>query len=182
MKRENQLIRCLLSNFLSQHVLGIIMPIIRRIRQCPTACSAGLYCMHYQPGLPQGHYGYHILWFHLLRGRTPHAVGHGLILLMKDVMMPETCWDSKFDNKHRISCILLVLSLHLMFMMHDHKNLKLLIPCVQPDFFLFVSGWWWLGDWFLHFVFSGLNMEADFCILKGTDHLECCAEECYYCT
>jgi len=25
-------------------------------------------------------------------------------------------------------------------------------------------------------------MEADFCILKGTDHLECCAEECYYCT
>ena len=31
----------------------------------------------------------------------------------------------KFDNKHRISCILLVLSLHLMFTMHGHKNLKL---------------------------------------------------------
>jgi len=26
-------------------------------------------------------------------GRTPHAVGHGLILLMMGVMMPETCWD-----------------------------------------------------------------------------------------
>ena len=34
-----QLIRCLLSNFLSQHVSGIIMPIIRRIRPCPTACG-----------------------------------------------------------------------------------------------------------------------------------------------
>jgi len=30
----------------------------------------------------------------------------------------------KLDNKHRISCILLVLSLHLMFTMHGHKNLK----------------------------------------------------------
>jgi len=45
-------------------------------------------------------------------GRTPHAVGHGLILLMTGIMMPETCWDRKFDNKHRISCILLVLSFH----------------------------------------------------------------------
>ena len=26
-------------------------------------------------------------------GRTPHAVGHGLILLMMGIMMPETCWD-----------------------------------------------------------------------------------------
>jgi len=34
-----QLIRYLLSNFLSQHVSGIIMPIIRRIRPCPTACG-----------------------------------------------------------------------------------------------------------------------------------------------
>jgi len=42
-KRERpnkmQLIRCLLSNFLSQHVSGIVMPIIRRIRPCPTACG-----------------------------------------------------------------------------------------------------------------------------------------------
>jgi len=34
-----QLIWSLLSNFLSQHVSGIIMPIIRRIRPCPTACG-----------------------------------------------------------------------------------------------------------------------------------------------
>ena len=46
-------------------------------------------------------------------GRTPHAVGHSLILLMMCITMSETCWDRKFDNKHRISCILLVPSLHL---------------------------------------------------------------------
>jgi len=57
-------------------------------------------------------------------GRTPHAVGHGLIILMMGIMMLKTCWDRKFDNKHRISCILLVLSLHIMFTMHGHKNLK----------------------------------------------------------
>ena len=34
-----QLIRCLLSNFLPQHVSGIIMTIIRRIRPCLTACG-----------------------------------------------------------------------------------------------------------------------------------------------
>ena len=44
---------------------------------------------------------------------------------MMGIMMPETCWDRKFDNKHRISCILLVLSLHHMFTKHSHKNLKL---------------------------------------------------------
>jgi len=116
-----QLIRCLLSNFLSQHVSGII----RRIRPCPTAC-----------GVLPGCVGCGWLWSceaasrcsstrpqptHL--GRTPHAVGHGLILLMMGIMMPETCGDKKFDNKHQISCIFLVLSLHLMFMMHGHKNL-----------------------------------------------------------
>ena len=47
--------------------------------------------------------------------RTPHAVGHGLILLMMVIMMPETCWNKKLDNKLRISCILWVLSLHLIF-------------------------------------------------------------------
>ena len=31
--------------------------------------------------------------FPLLTGRTPHAVGHGLILLMMGIMMPETCFD-----------------------------------------------------------------------------------------
>jgi len=57
---------------------------------------------HYQPCLPQGHHGCHILCFHLLIGRTPHAVRHGIILLMMGIMVPETCWDRKFDNKRRI--------------------------------------------------------------------------------
>jgi len=68
---------------------------------------------HYKPCLPQGHYGCHILCFHLLTCRIPHAVGHGLILLMMDIIMPETCSDRMVGQKHQISCILLVLSLHL---------------------------------------------------------------------
>jgi len=137
-KRENEQDATnskLLSNFLSQHVSGIIMPIIGRIRYCPTAC-----------GVLPGCVGCGWLWscgtasltvstmwesnsnLHTVRtahdavqdhsqpqlthpGRTPHAVGHGLILLMMGIMMPETCWDRKVDNKHRISCILLVFSL-----------------------------------------------------------------------
>ena len=111
-----QLIRRLLSNFLSQHVSGIIMTIISCISPCPTACgvlpgcvgcgwlwscgAASLIHSQPQPTHP---------------GRTPHAVGHGLILLMMVIMMPETCWNKKLDNKLRISCILWVLSLHLIF-------------------------------------------------------------------
>ena len=110
-----QLIRCLLSNSLSQNVSVIIMPIIRRIRPCPTACDAAPQD-HSQPQPTHP-------------GRTPHAVRHGLILLMMGIMMPETCWDREFNNKHRISCILLVPSLHLMFTKHGHKNLKLSIFC-----------------------------------------------------
>jgi len=54
-------------------------------------------------------------------GRTLHAVRHSLILLMMSIMMHKTCCDRKFDNKHQISCILLVLSLHLIFCLH-YKN------------------------------------------------------------
>ena len=73
---------------LSEHVSGIIMPIIRRIRPCPTACGVLPGCVRYgwlwlcgtasQPTHPVG---------------TPHAVGHGLTLLMMGIMMPETCSD-----------------------------------------------------------------------------------------
>ena len=45
---------------------------------------------------------------HHNRCRTPYAAVHTLVLLMMGIMMPETCWDKKFDNKHQISCILLV--------------------------------------------------------------------------
>jgi len=59
--------------------------------------------------------------------RTPYAVVHGLVLLMMGIMMPETCWDrSLIINIELVaSCWLLSLSLHPMFMMHGHKNLKL---------------------------------------------------------
>jgi len=93
---------------LPQHVSVIIMPIIRRIRPCPTAC-----------GVLPGCVGCGWLWscgdalwavctlVHTAHnaaqqdhsqpqpthpGRTPHAVGHGLILLMMGIMMIETCW------------------------------------------------------------------------------------------
>ena len=101
---------------LSQHVSGIIMPIVRRIRPCPAAC-----------GVLPGRVGYGWLWlcgavswavcavwnsnFHTVLtahdavshnqsqpqpthpDRTPHAVVHGIILLMIGIMMPESCWD-----------------------------------------------------------------------------------------
>jgi len=138
-----QLIRCLLSNFLSQHVLGIIMPISRRIRPCLTACGVllGYVGCGWQWSCGAASWAVCTVWkllldnsnFHTVHtahsaapqdhsqpqpthpGRTPHAVGHDFILLMMGIMMPKTCWDRKFDNKHQISCILLVLSLHLMW-------------------------------------------------------------------
>jgi len=77
-KRENQqdaTNSMFIIKLLSQHVSGTIMPIIRRIRPCPTAC-----------GVLPGCVGCGWLWC-----TTPHAVGHGLILLMMGIMMPETC-------------------------------------------------------------------------------------------
>ena len=66
---------------LSQHVSGIIMPIIRRTRVCTAAYgvlvvlavvvwSWDASCAHYE---------------------TPYAAVHTLVLLMMDIMMPETC-------------------------------------------------------------------------------------------
>jgi len=133
-----QLIRCLLSNFLSQHVSGIIMPIIRRTRPCPAACGdlPGCVGCGWLWSCGAASWAVCTVWKLLCRtvtdhsqpqpthpGRTPHAAVHGLVLLMMGIMMPETCWDRKFDNEHRISCFLLVLPLHLMFTMHGHKNL-----------------------------------------------------------
>jgi len=75
---------------LSQHVSRIIMPIIRRTR---------LHTAH--DAAPHNHSQHN-------QCRTPYAVVHGLVLLMMGIMMAETCWDRSFDNRHRISCILLV--------------------------------------------------------------------------
>ena len=123
-----QLIRCSLSDFLSQHVSGIIMPIIRRIRPCRTARSVlpgcvgcGLVELRRKLCALCDSYCWLTLSHSSRRsstrtqpthpGRTPHAVRHGRILRMMGIMMPETCWDRKFDNKHWSSCILSVLSL-----------------------------------------------------------------------
>ena len=95
-----QLIRCLLSNFLSQHVSGNIMPIIGRIRpNCRTVNFTQCTQLTTQLHMTTANHSLHT------PGRTAHAVGHGLILLMMGITMPETCWDRKFDNKHRISCV-----------------------------------------------------------------------------
>jgi len=119
-ERTNKMQLIRLSNFLSQHVSGIIMSIIRRIRPCPAACGVLPGCVGCGWLWSCGAASWAVCTAHHSQpqpthpGRTPHAAGHGLILMMMDIMMPETCWDRKFDNKHRISCILLVLSLHLM--------------------------------------------------------------------
>ena len=95
-----QLISLFIIKPLSQHVSGIIMPIVRSIRPRPTAC-----------GVLPGCVGCGWLWLcgaasctvcsrltmqiHKTTAykpdRTPHAVGHGLILLTMGIMMPETC-------------------------------------------------------------------------------------------
>jgi len=98
---------------LSQHVSGIIVPIIRRIRPCTTAYGV----VHWLCWLWLAV----VVWscvvirvhcvnsnFHTVHtahhaapqdhsqpqpthpGRTTHAVGHGLILLMMGIMMSET--------------------------------------------------------------------------------------------
>jgi len=77
---------------LSQHVSGIIMPIIRRTRPCITAygvlqwlCGAGsqAVCTQLAPHNHSQHNQY----------RTPYVVIHGLDLPMMGIMMPKTCWD-----------------------------------------------------------------------------------------
>jgi len=77
-------------NKLSQHVSGIIMPIIRR-----TA--------------PHSH-------SHHYQCRTPYAAVHTIVLLMMGTMMPETCWDNLIINIRLVaSCWFL--SLHPMLNM-----------------------------------------------------------------
>ena len=85
--------------FLPQHVSSIIMPIIRRTRPCTTAygvlhCTRNsnyvYYALPHNKTLQLSHLKFFPL---LLQCRTPHAVVHGLVLLMMGIMMPETCWD-----------------------------------------------------------------------------------------
>ena len=123
---------------ISQHISGIIMTIIRRIRQCPTAC-----------GVLPGCVGCGWLWLavvvwscvvscvHCVKytarlqpqptqpGRTPHAVVHSIILLVMGIMMPETCWDIiLIVNIELVASCWFSLSLRLIFTMPGHKKLK----------------------------------------------------------
>jgi len=75
------------------------MPIIRRTRPCTTAYGVLHWfvmavvvwsCVHFN--LHTVHTAAHNHSQHN-QCRTPHALGHGLILLMIGIMMPETYWD-----------------------------------------------------------------------------------------
>ena len=84
---------------LSQHVSGIIMPIIRRTRVCTAAygghCSTSrtvTFTVHTaRVPAPHNH-------SHHYQCRTPYAAVHTLVLLMMGIMMPETCWDNLIIN------------------------------------------------------------------------------------
>ena len=69
--------------------------------------------------------------------RTPHAVVHGLVLLMMVIMMPETRWDRSLIIGLVAPC--LFLSLRLTFLMHGHKNLKLDPNSMKHFYLLFYS-------------------------------------------
>ena len=97
-KRENQqdaTNSMFIIKLLSQHVSDIITPIIRRIRPCPTACGVLSGCVGGGWLWSCGAALYNTTANHSQHNqcRTPHAVGHGLVLLMVGIMMPETCCD-----------------------------------------------------------------------------------------
>jgi len=95
---------------LSQHVSGIIMPIIRRTRPRTTAygvlhwlCwlwlplvvwSYVVGCVHCRTVTFPQYTQFHTTTANHNQCRTPFAVVHGLVLLMMGIMMPETGYDS----------------------------------------------------------------------------------------
>ena len=103
---------------LSQHVSGIIMPIIRRTRVCTAAydvlhwlwwlwlCGAGTQAVRtaHVPA-PHNH-------SHHNQCRTPYAAVYTLVLLMMGIMMPETCWDKSLIINIRLVASRWFLSLH----------------------------------------------------------------------
>ena len=120
------------------------MPIIRRTRPCTTACGV-LHCLCWLrlcgAGMRAVCNVWKLLldWFHTVQTaripsphnrsqhkqcRTPHAVVQGLVLLMMDIMMPETCWDRSLVINIRLVASCWFISLHPTFTMHGHKNLK----------------------------------------------------------
>ena len=76
----------------------------------------------------------------LLQCRTPYAAVHTLVLLMMDIMMPETCWDKSLIINIRLVAFCWSHSLHPTFMMHGHKSLKLVSQ--WPSAATFSSAWY----------------------------------------
>ena len=104
-KREKQT-RCnymvFIIKLLSQHVLGIIMPVIRRTRVCTAACSV-LHWLWWPWLCGAGNSNFHSAHSSCPSSTQPdittsaehHMRQCTLVLLMMGIMMPETCWDRK---------------------------------------------------------------------------------------
>ena len=114
---------------LSQHVSGIIMPIVRRTRSCITAYGVLLsvivwswvvtcalcegYCLNSKlhtvhtacDPAPHNHNQHN-------QCRTPYAVIHGLVLLMMGILMPKTCWGRSLIINIRLAASCWLVSLH----------------------------------------------------------------------
>ena len=119
---------------LSQHVSGIIMPIIGRTRVCTAAYGvlhwlggAGTQAVCTVPA-PHNHSQHN-------QCRTPYAAVHTLVLLMMGIMMPETCCDKSLIINIRLVASCWFLSLHPTFMMHGHTSLKLVSCITQENIF-----------------------------------------------
>ena len=82
---------------LSQHVSGIIMPVISRTVTFTVHTAS-------DPA-PHNH-------SHHNQCRTPHAAVHTLVLLTMGIMMPETCWDKSLIINIRLVASCWFLSLH----------------------------------------------------------------------
>jgi len=149
---------------LSEHVSGIIMPIIRRTRRCITAygvlhwlcwlwlCGAGsqAVCTVWKPNsnlhtvhtacdpAPHNHSQHN-------QCRTPYAVIHGLVLLMMGIMMPKTCWDRSL-----IINIWLVASCWFLSLHPITKNVS--------NSALLLVGWSWIMDVWATLKFVSITM------------------------
>ena len=97
-----QLIWFFIIKLLSQHISCIIMPIFRRTRPCTTAY--GVLHTAYDP-TAHNHSQHN-------QRRTPYVVVRGLVLLMMDIMMPETCWDRSMIINIRLVASCWFLSVH----------------------------------------------------------------------
>ena len=122
---------------LSQHVSGIIMPIIRRTRVCTAAYGVLHWLWLLSLLTPYEHF--FIQSFHKnFNSSRPSSTqpqpsqpvqnticgSAHFVPLMMGIMMPETCWDISLVINIRLVASCWFLSLHPTFMMHGHKSLK----------------------------------------------------------